>query len=103
MKVELERNKTTPEEEAQYEQFLLQLFVAKGTEEHMEELYNAHRGDADRELLKALKQNGVDIHAYHSGAIVGNQCMMMAKNRNKIMDDMMKGMLPKIKVGTNRK
>ena len=69
----------------------------------MEELYNAHRGDAERELLKALKQNGVDINNYHSGAIVGNQCMAMAKNGNQIMDDMLKGMLPKIKDGTNRK
>ena len=103
LKSELQRNKTAPEEEALYEQFLLQLFVAKGTEEHMKELFNVHGGDAERELLKALKEHGVDVLTYHSGVIVGNQCMTMAKKGKEIMESMMKGMLPKIRDASNRK
>ena len=70
---------------------------------HCDELLKAHRGDSERELVKALKENNVDISAYHSGSIVGNHCMHMGANGDKIMDAVTKGMEPKIKNPDNQK
>ena len=48
-----------------------------------------------------LKANNVDISAYRNGSIVGNHCMYMGANGDKIMDTMKKAMLPKIKDSDN--
>ena len=98
LRAECEKNKTTPDEEEQlYEEFVYQLVVAEQTVKHCNELLKAHTGDSERVLVKALKENNVDISAYHVGSIVGDHCMHMAANRDKIMDAVTKGMVPKIK------
>ena len=48
-------------------------------------LLKAHNGDAERELVKALKEKNVDIKAYHGGHFVGNRCMDYGENGDKIM------------------
>ena len=103
MRAECEKNKTTPEEERLYEEFVYQLVVAEQTVQHCDELLKAHTEDSERELVKALKENNVDISAYHSGSIVGNHCMHMGANGDKIMDAVTKGMEPKIKNPDNKK
>ena len=97
LRVECEKNKTTAEEEQLYEEFVYQLVVAEQTAQHCDELLKAHTGDSERELVKALKENNVDISAYHSGSIVGNHCMHMGANGDEIMNAVTKGMEPKIK------
>ena len=94
----------TPEEERLYEEFVYQLVVAEQTVQHCDKLLKVHTGDSERELVKALKENNVDMSAYHSGSIVGNHCMhSMGANGDKIMDAVTKGMEPKIKNPDNKK
>ena len=45
----------------------------------------------------------MDISAYHSGSIVGNQCMHMGSSGDKIMDTVTKGMESKIKNADDKK
>ena len=71
--------------------------------QHCDDLLKAHTGDSERELVKALQANNVDISAYHGGSIVGNHCMYMGANGDKIMDAVTKGMEPKIKNADNKK
>ena len=97
LKVECEKNKTTQEEEQLYEQFVYQLVISEQTVQHCDELLKAHPGDSDHELVKALHAHTVDISAYHNGSIVGNHCMHMGANGDKIMDAITKGMKPKIR------
>ena len=103
MRAECEKNKTTQEEERLYEEFVYQLVITEQTVQHCDELLKAHTGDSERELVKALKENNVDITTYHSGSIVGNHCMHMEANEDKIMNDVTKGMEPKIKNPNNQK
>ena len=64
---------------------------------------NTHKGDSERELIKALQDNSVDIGAYHGGSIAGNHCMHLTANGNTIMDAMSKAIHLKIKDANNRR
>lgn len=103
LREENERNQITPEKVELYEQSVAQAVVAEGIVDHMEELLKEHTDNFEHELKKAPHDNNVDIEAYHGGSIVGNHCMNMASNDNKIMDTTTKAMLPKINDGANRK
>ena len=103
MRAEYEKNKTTEEEERLYEDFVYQLVISEQTAQHGDDLLQAHTGDSERELVKALNANNVDISAYHSGSIVGNHCMYMGANGDKIIDAVTKGLEPKIKNADNKK
>jgi hypothetical protein len=103
LKSECEQNRTTPEEMDFYKQFVTQVAITQQTTCHLNELLKVHKGDSERELKKALKANFVDIDAYHGGSIVGNHCMNMAQNGNKIMDAMNAAISPKIHDASNRK
>ena len=61
------------------------------------------RGDAERELLKASKENNVDIGTYHGGYIVGNHYVYMASNGNNITESIMKVIYLRVKDVANRK
>ena len=64
------------EEEAQfYTNFVYQVVMAERTVGHCNELLKEHKCNSEHEILKTLKDHGVDINAYHSGSIVGNHCM----------------------------
>ena len=97
LRAECEKNKRTPEEERLYEDFVYQLVVAEQTVQHCDELLKAHTGDSECEFVKALKENNVDISAYHSGSMVVNHCLQMGGNGDEIMDAVTKGMEPTIK------
>ena len=97
LKEECERNRSTKEEMVFYHQFVTQVSLAKSTATHLNEIMKEHKGDAKRQLHKALTQNKVQIDAYHGGSITGNHCMNMALHGNTIMDDMSNAMLPKIR------
>ena len=99
---ELTRWKTTTEEDRVYDEYFSQLLYAEGTLKHMEDLLKAHTGDSERELIKILKANNVDINAYFGGSIVGNHCMYFGEYGENIMNDMKKAMQPKIKDVNNK-
>ena len=103
LREECTKNETTPEEAQFYDEFVYQNVIAEKTVEHCSELLKAHNGDAERELVKALKENNVDINIYHGGSFVGNHCMYMGENGGKITNGMTKAMKPKIKDVCNRK
>ena len=103
LRAECERNKTTEEEERLYEELVYQLVISEQTAQHCDDLLKASTGDSERELVKALTENNVDISAYHGGSIVGNHCMYMGANGDKIIDAVTKGMEPKIKNADNKK
>ena len=86
-----------------YHQSVAQVLLAKSTATNLNEIVKEHKGDAKRQLRKALKQNKVEKDAYHGGSITGNHCMNMAVHGNKIMDDMTTAMRPKISDPTNQK
>ena len=86
-----------------YQDVVYQLVISEQTVQHCNDLIKAHTGDWERELVKALHANNVDIDAYHGGSIVGNHCMYMGANGDKIMEAMTKGMEPKIKNAVNKK
>ena len=100
LKAEIKRNELTPEELDFYKQFVAQVSITQQTSDHLKDLLSLHNGDAERELINALVANHVDIDAYHGGSIVGNHCMNMAQNGDKIMDDMATAMDPKIRTPT---
>ena len=100
---ECKKNETTPEEAQFYNEFVYQIVITKQTVKHCAELLKAHHGDAERELVKALKENNVDIKAYHGGSFVGNHCMHYGENGDKIIDEMTNAMKPKIRAVCNRK
>ena len=97
LKAECETNKLTQVEEQLYHDFVYQLAISERTVQHCDDLLKAHTGDSERELVKALQANNVDISAYHGGSIVRNHRMYMGANGDKIMDAVTKGMRPKIK------
>ena len=99
---ELTRWKTTTEEDRVYDEYFSQLLYAEGTLKHMEDLLKAHTGDSERELIKTLKANKVDINSYFGGSIVGNHCMYFGEYRENIMNEMKKAMQPKIKEVNNK-
>ena len=103
LREQVEIKRTTKEELAFYEQFIYQVWMAKHTAEHLEEIAKEHGGEAKRQLHKVLKQNRVDIEAYFGGSIVGNHCMNFAAHADKILAEMAAAMLPKIKDNSNRK
>ena len=86
-----------PEEAQFYNNFVYQIVTAEKTVEHYSEMLKEHNGDAKHQLVKALKENNVDINAYHVGSIVGNHCMKMDENGDKIIDEMTEAMTPKHK------
>ena len=102
LKSECERNSLTDDEEKFYTNFVYQVVMAERTLEHCNELLKEHKCDTEREITKALKENNVDIDAYHGGSIVGNHCMHFASKGNRIMDAVSKAMLPKISVASNK-
>ena len=52
-----------------------QIVIAKKTVDHCTELLKAHNGDAERELMKALKENNDDIKSYHGSSFVLRQSL----------------------------
>ena len=69
LREECEKNKTMPEKGRLLEEFVYQLVISEQTVQHCDELLKAHTGDSECELVKALKENNVDISAYQSGSI----------------------------------
>ena len=79
LRADCEKNKTTQEEKQLYQDFVYLLAISEQTVQHCNDLLKSHTGNSERELVKALKANNVDISAYHGGSIVGNHCMYMGK------------------------
>ena len=100
---ECKKNETTPEEAQFYNDFFYQIVIAEKTVEHCTELLKAHNGDAERELVKALKENNVDIKSYYGSSFADNHCMYYEENGDKIINGTTKAMKPKIRDVCNRK
>ena len=54
LRVECKKNKTTPEREQLYEEFVYQLVISEQTAQHCDELLKAHTEDSECELVKVL-------------------------------------------------
>ena len=96
-----EPNKTTEQEVQAGMQFIDKLFLTHKSKAHTEKVLIKHQGDASRELIKTMKQNGVDQQAYHSGIIVGNHCLTFGEKGSKIIDSLVVAMKPKIQDANN--
>ena len=70
---------------------------------HLNVLLDTHKGDAEHKLKKALQQNNIDVGAYHGGSIMGNYCMYMAQNGDKMMDAMTIAMASKLRDPANQR
>ena len=82
-----DHNKTTEQEVQAGMHFIDRLFLTHKSKAYPEKVLIKHQGDASRELIKEMKQNGVDQQAYHSGMIVGNHYLTFGEKGSKIMDD----------------
>ena len=63
LKAECKRNRTTAEEAQFYTHFVYQVVMAEQTVQHSNELLKEHKGCSEREIIKALKDHGMDINA----------------------------------------
>ena len=79
----------------EYKTYVLeQLQITKQTRQELELYLKNHEGHSARVVIASLKKYGVDVQVYHSGAIIGNHCMLFAQRGDNIMDAIKKGMLP---------
>ena len=86
-----------------YKQFVGQVVNTEQTITHLNQVLKEHNGDLERELIKAMKQHKVDQSTYHGEMMVGNHCMLMRVNGDKISESMTVAISPKIKNATNQK
>ena len=76
-----------------YTNFIYQMVMDERKLSHCNELLKEHKCDTEREIIKALNENNVDIDAYHGGSIVGNHCMHFGSKGDQIMEAISKAML----------
>lgn len=71
-----------------------QLWITKQTKEELEIYRTKHEGYSSRVVVASLQENGIDMTAYFSGSIVGNQCMKFGENGSKIVSKIKSSMSP---------
>ena len=99
LKAQSKANNTTATEIDASKQFVEQLHFAKKAKTHLDKILDKHPGDSERELLKAMKNNGVDQKTFHNGMIVGNKCLTLGKRAKSVIKEVDKAMRRKIKIG----